>query len=74
MGKEGDLGHFEWGVFDDQELLIYWNFHFQPALRFTENGPKNRRHPVSSSCAAEKVAKMAKIPEECYQHLFATKN
>ncbi len=22
-------------------LLIYWDFHIQPSLGFTENGPKN---------------------------------
>ncbi len=29
------------------KLLIYWDFHTQPSLGFTENGPKNRKYPVS---------------------------
>ncbi len=33
-----------------QKQLIYWDFHGQPSLRFTENGPKKRKYPVSGSC------------------------
>ncbi len=33
-----------------QKLLIYWDFYAQPSLGFTENGPKNRKYPVSGSC------------------------
>ncbi len=33
-----------------QKLLIYWDFHEQPSLGFTENGPKKRKYPVSGSC------------------------
>ncbi len=33
-----------------QTLLIYWDFHAQPSLGFTENGPKKRKYPVSGSC------------------------
>ncbi len=33
-----------------QKLLIYWDFHSQPSLGFTENGPKKIKYPVSSSC------------------------
>ncbi len=29
-----------------QKLLIYWDFHTQPSLGFTENGPKKRKYPV----------------------------
>ncbi len=32
-----------------QKLLIYWDFHTQPSLEFTENGPK-KKYPVSGSC------------------------
>ncbi len=28
-----------------QKLLIYWDFHAQPSLGFTENGPKKRKYP-----------------------------
>ncbi len=33
-----------------QKLLIYWDFHPQPSLGFTENGPKKRKYQVSGSC------------------------
>jgi len=41
MGKKGDLSDFECGIVvgakrAGQELLIYWYFHAQPSLRFTE--------------------------------------
>ncbi len=32
------------------KLLIYWDFHTQPSLGITENGPKKRKYPVSGSC------------------------
>ncbi len=35
------------------KLLIYWDFHTQPSLGSTENGPKKRRYPVSGSCVDE---------------------
>ncbi len=41
MGKKGDLRGFlnmEWLLVPDG--LIYWDFHSQPSLGFTENGPK----------------------------------
>ncbi len=37
-----------------QKLLIYWDFHTQPSLGFTENGPKNRKYPVSGSWCGRK--------------------
>ncbi len=48
MGKKGDLSDFESGmvvgtdglVWVFQKLLIYWDFHAQPSLGFTENGQK----------------------------------
>ncbi len=50
MGKKGDLCDFEHGMvvgarqagLNFQKLLIYWDFHAQPSLGFTENGPKNK--------------------------------
>ncbi len=48
MGEKGDLSDFELGlewllvpdglVWVFQKLLIYWDFHAQPSLGFTENG------------------------------------
>ncbi len=60
-GKKGDLSDFEHGmvvgadglVWVFQTLLIYWDFHTQPSLGFTENGPKKRKYPVSGSCVDE---------------------
>ncbi len=42
-----------------QKLLIYWDFHTQPSLGFTENGPKNRKYPVSGSCVDENALLMS---------------
>ncbi len=36
-----------------QKLLIYWDFHTQPSLGFTEKGPEKRKYPVSGSCVDE---------------------
>ncbi len=55
MGKKGDLSEFECGmivvpdgpVWVFQKLLIYWYFHAQPSLGFTESCPKKRTYPVS---------------------------
>ncbi len=32
-----------------KKLLIYWDFHTQPSLGFTDNGQKKRKYPVSGS-------------------------
>ncbi len=61
MGKKGDLSDFECGmvvgtdglVWVFQKLLIYWDFHAQPSLGFTENCPKKRKYTVSGSCVDE---------------------
>ncbi len=58
MGKKGELSDCERGmvvgadglIWVFQKLLIYWDFHTQPALGFTENGPKQRKYPVIGSC------------------------
>ncbi len=47
-----------------QKLLIYWDFHTQPSLVFTEYGPKKRKYPVSSSCVNENALLMSEIREE----------
>ncbi len=67
MGKKWDLSDFERGmvvgarrlVWVFQKLLIYWDFHAQPSLGFTENGPKKRKYPVSGSCVDENVLLMS---------------
>ncbi len=37
-----------------QKLLIYWDFHTQASLEFTENGQKKRKYPVNGSCSGRK--------------------
>ncbi len=72
MGKKGDLSDFERGmvvgadglVWVFQKLLIYWDFHTQPSLGFTENGPKKRKYPVSGSCVDENVLLMSEVRGE----------
>ncbi len=47
-----------------QKLLIYWDFHAQPSLGFTENGLKKRKYPVSGSCVDENALLMSEIRGE----------
>ncbi len=47
-----------------QKLLIYWDFHTQPSLEFTENGPKKRKYPVSGSCVNENALLMSEVRGE----------
>ncbi len=46
------------------KLLIYWDFHAQPSLGFTENGPKKRKYPVSGSCVDENALLMSEVRGE----------
>ncbi len=72
MGKKGDLSDFEHGmllvpdglVWVFQKLLIYWDFHAQPSLGFTENGMKKRKYPVSDSCVDENALLMSEVRGE----------
>ncbi len=72
MGKKGDLSDFERGmvvgarglVWVFQKLLIYWDFHAQPSLGFTENGLKKRKYPVSGSCVDENALLMSEVRGE----------
>ncbi len=60
----------EWWLLQDglvwvfQKLLIYWDFHTQPSLGFTENGPKNIKYPVSGSCVDENALLMSEVRGE----------
>ncbi len=47
-----------------QKLLIYWDFHTQLSLGFTENGPKKRKYPVSGSCVDENALLMSEVRGE----------
>ncbi len=40
-----------------QKLLIYWDFHPQPSLGFTENGPKQWKYPVQFTQAHQNWTK-----------------
>ncbi len=67
MGKKGDLSDLKHGKvvsarqagLSISKLLIYWDFHAQPSLGFTENGPKKRKYPVSGSCVDENALLMS---------------
>jgi len=61
MGNKGDLSDFERGMVVFQQLLIYWDFHAQPSLGFTENGPKKRKYPVSGSSLGENALLMPEV-------------
>ncbi len=45
-------------------LLIYWDFHTQPSLGFTESGPKKRKYPASGSCVDENALLMSEVRGE----------
>ncbi len=47
-----------------QKLLIYWDFHTQPSLGFTENGPKKRKYPESGSCVEENALLISEVRGE----------
>ncbi len=47
-----------------EKLLIYWDFHTQPSLGFTENGQKKRKYPVSDSCVDENALLMSEVRGE----------
>ncbi len=60
------LYHWATGTLPDglvwvyQKLLIYWDFHAQPSLGFTEYGLKKRKYPVSGSCVDENALLMSR--------------
>ncbi len=72
--KEEERGfkwlNMEWLLVPDglvwvfQKLLIYWDFHAQPSIVFTENSPKKRKYPVSGSCVDENALLMSKVRGE----------
>ncbi len=73
MGKKGDLRDFERVMVLGGRrpgLSIYWSTellefsHTQLSLGFTENGPKDRKYPVSSSCVDEKALLMSEVRGE----------
>ncbi len=71
-GKKGDLSDFEHGmvvgadglIWVFQKLLIYWDFHAQLYLAFTENDPKKSKYPVSGSCVDENALLMSEVRGE----------
>ncbi len=47
-----------------QKLLIYWDFHAQPSLGFTENVQKKGKYPVNGSCLNENAWLMSEVRGE----------
>jgi hypothetical protein len=45
-------------------MLIYWDFHAQTSLGFTENGPKKRKYPVSGSSVGANALLMPEVRGE----------
>ncbi len=65
MGKKGDLSDFERGCWCQTGWSeIYWDFHAQPSLGFTENGLKKRKYPVSGSCVDKNALLMSEVRGE----------
>ncbi len=72
MGRKGDLSDIKRGmllvtegfVWLFQKLLIYWNFHKQLSLGFTENGLKKRKYPVSGSSVGKNGSHWCQRSEE----------
>ncbi len=68
MGKKGDLSDFERGMVVGARraglgFFFYWDFHAQPSLGFTENGPKEK-YPGSGSCVDENALLMSEVRGE----------
>ncbi len=53
-----------WNVRWCQTGWSYWDFHAQPSLGFTENGPKKRKYPVSGSCVDENALLISEVRGE----------
>ncbi len=69
MGKKGDLSYFEWGMvvgarWDGLIISKTADFHAQPSLGFTGNGPKKRKYPVSGSCVDENALLISEVRGE----------
>ncbi len=47
-----------------QKLLIYWDFHAQLSIGFTENGPKKIKYTVSGSSVDENALLMSEVRGE----------
>ncbi len=67
MGKKEDLSDFEHGMvvgarragLSISETADLLGFSHTTISRFTENGPKKRKYPVSGSCVDENVLLMS---------------
>ncbi len=46
------------------QTAIYWDFHTQPSLGFTENGLKKRKYPAGGSCVDENALLMSEVRGE----------
>ncbi len=46
-----------------QKLMIYWDFHTQTSLGFTENSPKKTKYPVTMPCWCQRSEEILKLIE-----------
>ncbi len=69
MGKKGDLRDFECGIvvglrragLSISKTADLLGFPRTTISRFTENGPKKRKYPVSSSCVDKNASLMSEV-------------
>ncbi len=72
MGKKGDLIDFESGIVVStrrtglclSKTADLLGFSHTTISRFTENGPKKRKYPVSGSCVDENALLMSEVRGE----------
>ncbi len=72
MGKKGDLSDFERGMvvgarragLSISKTADLLGFSRTTISRVTENGPKNRKYPVSGSCVDENALLMSEVRGE----------
>ncbi len=72
MGKKGDLSDFaggmvvgaRWAGLSISKTADLLGFSCTTISRFTENGPKKRKYPVSGSCVDENSLLMSEVRGE----------
>ncbi len=72
MGKKGDLSDFERGIvvstrragLSISKTADLLGFSRTTIFRFTENGPKKRKYPVSGSCVDENALLISEVRGE----------
>ncbi len=64
MGKKGDLSDFERGMVVGARRAGLSILKTADLLRFTENGPKKRKYPLSGSCVDENALLKSEVRGE----------